>query len=117
MDGKQKESLTKGLEHLIKRPRMYFSDSAPAAANYLEGFKHAFLLLNDVPNFYDIFKEVIVSRGWEDSPQAVWGQMQGRGWDEDAIIQELLAIHSQVFERITSSAELEPAERKMNGKA
>lgn len=117
MNEKQREAFTKALEHLQKRPRMYFSADAPAVANFLEGFKFAYLLLMPSPDFYAVFKEVATRRGWEDSPQAVWGQMRERGFEEDAIIAEMLAIHMEVFEKITGQTGLEITERNINGKA
>lgn len=117
MDEKQRDNFKKALDHLQKRPRMYFSSDAPAVANWLEGFKFAFLLLTPAPDFYEIFNEVVAARGWEHSPQAVWGQMQERGWDEDAINAEMLAIYNEVLERVLAQTELEPAQRKLNGKA
>jgi len=114
---KRREAFMKALEHLQKRPHMYFSADAPAVANFLEGFKFAYLLLMPSPDFYLVFKEIATRRGWEDSPQAVWGQMRERGFDEEAIIAEMLAIHSEVFEKITSQIGIEITERNINGKA
>lgn len=117
MDEKQHDTFMKAYDHLQKRPGMYFASGVPAVANFMEGFKTAFLLFNTTPDFYNVFKEVAINRGWEDSPQAVWGQMQERGWDEDAIITELLEIYRLVFEKLIDRAELETIERKLNGKA
>lgn len=116
MNEKQRDSFMKALEHLQQRPRMYFSADAPAVANFLEGFKLAYLLLSPTPDFQTVFKDVAIRRGWEDSPQAVWGQMLERGFEEDAIIAEMLAIHREVFEKIIAQTGLETVERKINGK-
>jgi hypothetical protein len=101
MDEKQRDNFLKVLEHLRKRPLMYFSSDAPAVANFLEGFTMAFLMSNPTTAFYQVRQEVIEERSWDGkSTQAVWHQMQERGYDDEAIITEMLAIYSIVLERI-----------------
>ncbi len=113
VDRRQRENVLKVLDHVRKRPQMYISSEVPAVANFLEGFKLAYVLLNRAAEFEAIYVQVIQSRGWVQSSQAVWRQMQERGFDDEAIIAELLAIHSAVWEKIAlqpdqSSVEVKP---------
>lgn len=117
MDEKLKETFTKTWNHLAKRPGMYFSNEVPAVSNFLEGFKLAFLVFNATPDFHEIFQQVVLSRGWENSAQGVWRQMQDQGLDEDTIIQELLTIYDLVFNTIIAKPGLETVEHKINERA
>ncbi len=100
MDSKKRENILKVLEHMRKHPLMYFSSEVPAVATFLEGFKMALLLANPTDNFGSVFQDVILGRGWKVSAQAVWHQMQERGYDDEAIIEEMLLIYSAVWEKL-----------------
>lgn len=88
------------MEHMRKRPGMYFSSNVPAVVTFLQGFEMAFRLMNPDTNYDAIHKEIVLSRGWEYSAQPVWHQMQERGFDGEAIKAEMLAIYSAVWEKI-----------------
>lgn len=100
MNQKQREGFHQVMEHMRKRPNMYFSSDVPAVVTFLQGFDMAFRLMNAEVNFEVVQKEVILSRGWEYSAQPVWHQMQERGVDNEAIKAEMLAIYSAVWEKI-----------------
>jgi len=101
----QQENIVRVLEHMRKRPGMYFSSEVPTVATFLDGFKTACILLNPDLNFDNLFKEVILDRGWENSAQAVWRQMQERGFKDEAIIDEMIAIYTAVWEKIAVQAD------------
>ena len=89
--------LLEGLEHIRKRPLMYFSNDVPAVVNFLEGFKTACLMLNAGFDYKTIYEQVAQERGWKNSPQGIWRQMQERGMNDAEVIAELLAIHQEIW--------------------
>jgi hypothetical protein len=115
MNEEQKENMLKILEHIRKRPYMYFSTDVPAVATFLDGFKLAYSILNPDADFNAVFIQEILKRGWNHSAQAVWHQMRERGFDDEAMITELLAIHSAVWEKII--LQLDSVEHKINNEA
>lgn len=96
MANEQPSITVKVLEHIHKHPGMYFSGMAPAVVNFLEGFKLAIA----PEDFEPVYADVIRQRGWEISSKAVWQQMQEKGFDEDAVNAEMLAIYLDVWREI-----------------
>jgi hypothetical protein len=85
------------LEHVRKRPGMYFSDQVPAVANFLNGFVLACSLFEETLRDNSAYHRALVARGWEITSTGVWVQMAERGYDEAAIIQEMLIIYEATF--------------------
>jgi hypothetical protein len=99
----KRNPLMERLDHIRKRPLMYFSDQVPAVVNFLEGFTTAWVMLYPVSDFYSIREQVIREHGWEQSATPIWQQMKERGMDDAAIIDEMLAIYYEIWTRDTES--------------
>lgn len=96
----KQNSILEALEHVRKRPLMYFSDDVPAVVNFLAGFSLAWLTLNPESDFYAIREQIISEHGWEHSAAHIWRQMQEQGMDDAAVVDELLAIHQEIWARL-----------------
>lgn len=105
--------LLAGWEHICKRPLMYFSNDVPAVVNFLEGFKTACLMLNPAFDYKAIYGQVIQERGWKDSPQGIWRQMQERGMSDEEVISEMLAVYQEIWTQL----DFETVNNTMNTKA
>lgn len=101
------ESVKAVLEHMLKRPGMYFSPDVPTIVNYLDGFALACRLLEPSLAFDQHIKQVALSRGWEDSSRSLWRQMQDRRFDDDATIAEMLTIYNLAWEKIVNQDKVE----------
>jgi hypothetical protein len=101
----QQENILRVLEHMRKRPGMYFSSEVPTVVTFFDGFKMACVILNPELDFDTLFKDVILNRGWEHSAQAVWRQMQERGFSDEAVIDEMIAIYTAVWEKVSVQAD------------
>lgn len=93
-------SILEALEHIRKRPLMYFSNDVPAVVNFLEGFTTACLLLKPVSDYNASYQTVIEARGWEYSAMPVWRQMKEQGMADATVVDELLAIHQEVWTQL-----------------
>jgi hypothetical protein len=101
----QHENIVRVLEHIRKRPGMYFSSEVPTVVTFLDGFKTACVILDPELDFDALFKHVILNRGWEHGAQAVWSQMRERGFSEEAVVDEMIAIYTAVWEKIAIQAD------------
>lgn len=82
---------------------MYIAQNAPGFLTYFDGFLMAcqLVLADDTLNIQTMFREVAVSRGWNmHTSQHIIRQMIEHGLDEQATIDEITAIYTELFERI-----------------
>ncbi len=99
MDQNEKISiLLDVLQHMRKRPGMYFSTVTQADC-YLRGFYSASHICLDLPPSTRYRATVTIERGWTWSAVHPWNEMRNQGMDDAAIIDEMLAIEIEVWKR------------------
>lgn len=106
MNKEQSEMILGVLNHIKKRPYMYFRPNALAIVDFLSGFETGLTLGTNIHYetvFKATYKEVILKNGWEWNSMGVWHQMLDKGYDEEKIITELLDIHIAVWEQIAKT--------------
>ena len=86
------------LEHMRKRPGMYFS-SVSQADMYLRGFRSAGKLCLNLPPDTRYRATITIERGWTWSSRDPWDEMRKKGMDEAAIVDEMLIIEIAVWNR------------------
>lgn len=103
MDNDRVASIQAALEHMRRRSGMYIAQNAPGFLTYFDGFQMAcqLLLASDTLNIQTLFREIAESRGWNThTSQHIIRQMIEHGLDEQAAIDEITAIYTDLFERI-----------------
>lgn len=101
MDEKQAHAVIEALEHIRKRPGMYFSDEFSAAINFITGFETACrVLFSELERTTEVVQDVLAERGWQgNSTGFLWKEMETQGLEQSAIIEELLAIEIEIWKR------------------
>src|SRR6266540_4309860 len=80
------------LEDARKRKHMFLKDVDPSATiNWLNGFMAAVSTLTGRMH-HKFHEQAYRQRGWEFSARGPWVEMQERGLEEDAIVDELFAL-------------------------
>lgn len=117
MQDDKHQATIQALEYIHRHPGMFFSESAPAVVNFLEGFKMAL-----APADFDVvYANILRKRGWDAAAKAVWEQMREQKYDEAAINAEMLAIYLDVWREIEgrspqeTASTTEPASDHPNG--
>lgn len=86
-----------------KRIGMYIGNHDPELlVHFLNGFHAAAGILGlsrDTDGFRSMYAKVLVERGWTHSAHHPFYEMRERGMDNDAIIQEMIAIESETWKR------------------
>jgi hypothetical protein len=118
IDQETAKLMLKILEHIRKRPGMYFCDvlespqspigdtvniSVNRAENFISGFNAALaafgIFANNTIGYDQSKKQVIIERGWAFSPMPLRIQMRNRGMKDSEIIEELFAIEIETVKR------------------
>ena len=97
----RKEKIQNILEifhHMRKYPGMYFS-TVTQADQFLRGFLIASQICLDLPSDTRHRATVTTERGWTWTSVNPWNEMRDQGLDEAAIIDEILAIEIEVWQR------------------
>lgn len=92
------ESLIEALEYVRTHPRLYFLDSAQAAA-FMSGIAFASSTFGFVKNYTQEYRKVTQERGWKETPQHIKEQMKEKGLAEWDIVDELIAIEIEIYQR------------------
>ena len=86
------------LHYMRKRPGMFFS-TVNQADMYLRGFLSAATICLKLPPASRYHVTVTTERGWTWSSLKPWNEMREKGMDEAAIIDEMLIIEIEVWNR------------------
>lgn len=86
------------LECVQKRPGMYIGHDFLTIQVWLSGFNSACAALG-YRTPYASYEAVVVERGWEHSTINVFGQMSKQGYEPLAIVNELLTIEIECWQR------------------
>jgi hypothetical protein len=101
MDRQYARQLISLLEHVRRRPGMFFPLDQSGLKGFLGGlhaFQKTFLGATDDPT---LTAAILRERGWDaDSAVAPWPDIDARGFDIHAIIAEVLTIEIEVLRRI-----------------
>jgi predicted nucleotidyltransferase len=89
--------------YIGKRIGMYIGGNNPVFFNhFLNGFHAAAAILGlnrNTDGFRRMYEKVVIERGWRYTSAHPYQQMQERGMDNDAIIQEMIALESETWKR------------------
>ena len=103
------------LTHVQQRPHMYCGELTENAIwAYLAGFNAACgimglgkLWTSPEGDYWAVCAE----RGWDENALGPQKHMRDAGWDDNAIINELLTIETETWRRISGGASLSDGER------
>lgn len=101
----QIQAILDSLIHMYRRPELYFRD-ASHCQGILSGQKLTIFTLGIIANelYNSIYQQVIQGYGWTDTEWSVYGQMTNGGYTDADIIEELLAIEIETWQRILTEA-------------
>jgi hypothetical protein len=116
MTREQHKLLVERLQHIAKRPSMYFGKLDPErAALWLSGFATAIDIQGGLTDERrQLRQEILEARGWKVNATSSWQQMVGRSMTPAEVIAELIAIEIEVLNRISGSSATECKDRAVS---
>ena len=99
MSRDQAEIIVATLERVRQRPGMYVAAELPAVVNFLAGFYVGCSVAGVSAPTDGLDDTVVVERGWKVSSLGPLLSMKERGLSDEAILDELLAIEIEIWNR------------------
>ena len=93
------DSIIEVLEFVKTRPSMYMSEGLPEVVNFLMGFEAACNALNVEKPSLDVYKSIMIERGWKPTTLASLRLMEAKGMSYEKITEEFLNIWISAWER------------------
>ena len=96
------EDIIRMLEHIIQRPFLYVGTQPLAVIAYLNGFNTILGYLGFTPprsGYDELYKSVVIERGWEYDAGGPWHQMQKKGMTDEEVIKETISIEIEYWKR------------------
>jgi hypothetical protein len=100
MDIARIEEIIQIFEMISKHTHPYFSADMPPVLNFLRGFYWGCRPYLMESGFYRIYAQIQQERGWPLTPNSPLREMIERGFTEDEMAQEYLAIELETWKRL-----------------
>lgn len=91
MDAKQFKALIETLEHIRKRPGMYFTDDMASIDNFISGFYTAMTIFVNQDDSNQAFARLLHEKGLQPH-KSIYQQLKAKGYNDTDAVHEYLGL-------------------------